>query len=76
MDHLSGAFIAAGFGFGIAACGTGLGISLLAGKALEGISRQPEAAGPIQTAMVIAIAFIEAIALYALVICIMLVTKH
>ncbi len=45
-----------------------LGIGMLASKALEAIGRNPEAAGKIQTNMILAIAFTEAIAIYALVI--------
>ncbi len=45
-----------------------LGIGILAGKALEAIGRNPEAAGKIQTNMILAIAFTEAIAIYALVV--------
>lgn len=45
-----------------------LGIGILASKALEAIGRNPEAAGKIQTNMILAIAFTEAIAIYALVI--------
>lgn len=43
-------------------------IGWIGGKGLEAIGRNPEAAGKIQTAMVLAIAFAEAIAIYALVI--------
>jgi len=42
-------------------------IGVLAGKAMEAIGRNPEAAPKIQTAMILAIAFTEAIAIYALV---------
>ncbi len=45
-----------------------LAIGLLASKGLEAIGRNPEAAGSIQTAMILAIAFCEAIAIYALVV--------
>lgn len=45
-----------------------LAIGLLASKGLEAIGRNPEAASNIQTAMILAIAFCEAIAIYALVI--------
>lgn len=45
-----------------------LGIGILSGKALEAIGRNPEAANKIQTNMILAIAFTEAIAIYALVI--------
>ena len=45
-----------------------LAIGMLASKAMEAIGRNPEAAGVIQTAMILAIAFCEAIAIYALVV--------
>lgn len=45
-----------------------IGIGLLASKALEAIGRNPEASGKIQTAMILSIAFAEAIAIYALVV--------
>ena len=70
-----GAFIGAGLAIGLAAFGTGIGIGILGGKAVEGIARQPEAQNAIRTNMIIVIAFIEALALYALVISLMLVTK-
>ena len=45
-----------------------LAIGLLAAKGLEAIGRNPEAAPKIQTAMILSIAFAEAIAIYALVV--------
>lgn len=45
-----------------------LAIGMLASKAMEAIGRNPEAASKIQTAMILAIAFAEAIAIYALVV--------
>jgi len=45
-----------------------LAIGMLASKALEAMGRNPEAAGSIQTAMILAIAFAEAIAIYSLVV--------
>lgn len=45
-----------------------LAIGLLAGKAMEAIGRNPEASKSIQSAMILAIAFCEAIAIYALVV--------
>ena len=45
-----------------------LGIGILAGKAMEAIGRNPEAASKIQTSMILAVAFTEAIAVYALVV--------
>ena len=60
--------IAAAFAIGIGALGPGIGIGILAGKAMEAIGRNPEAAQKIQTSMILAIAFAEAIAIYALVV--------
>jgi F-type H+-transporting ATPase subunit c len=45
---------------------------LLGGKAMEALGRNPEAAGPIQTNMILAIAFTEAIGIYALVVAILI----
>ncbi len=60
--------IAAAIAMGVGAIGPGLGIGILASKALEAIGRNPEAAPKIQTVMILAIAFTEAIAIYALVV--------
>lgn len=69
------AYLGAAIGIGLATIGTGIGIGWLASRAMEGMARQPEAAGSIRTSMIIAIAFVEAICLYALVISLILVTK-
>jgi F-type H+-transporting ATPase subunit c len=58
----------AAIGAGLAAIGAGLGIGKIGGSAMEGMARQPEAAGRIQTAMLIAAAFVEAVALFAVVV--------
>ena len=58
----------AAIGAGIAVIGAGLGIGQVGGKAMEGIARQPEAASKIQTAMIIAAALIEGVALFAVVV--------
>ena len=60
--------LAAAIAIALGAMMPGLGIGILAGKAMEAIGRNPEAAPKIQTAMILAIAFTEAIAIYALVI--------
>ncbi|MGW8184573.1 MAG: ATP synthase F0 subunit C [Candidatus Moraniibacteriota bacterium] len=60
--------IAAAIAMGFGAVGPGIGIGILAAKALEAIGRNPEAAPKIQTTMILAIAFTEAIAIYALVV--------
>jgi F-type H+-transporting ATPase subunit c len=64
-----GTVIPGAIGAGIVMLGAGLGIGKLAGSALEGMSRQPEVAGAIQTAMIIAAALIEGATFFALVIC-------
>ena len=64
--------LSAALAIGIGALGPGLGIGILAAKAMEGIARNPEAASKIQTAMILAIAFSEAVAIYALVVALMI----
>jgi len=59
--------LAAGLAIGLGSFGPALGIGLLAAKAMESLGRNPEAAGPIRQNMVLAMAFAEAIAIYALV---------
>jgi len=60
--------LAPAIAIGLGAFGPAIGIGLLAAKAMEAIGRNPEAAPKIQTAMILAIAFAEAIAIYALVV--------
>lgn len=60
--------IAAAAAIGIGAIGPAIAIGLMAGKAMEAIGRNPEASQKVQTAMILAIAFAEAIAIYALVV--------
>lgn len=64
--------LAAALSIGLAGFGAALGIGLLCAKSVEGISRQPEMSGAIRTTMIIGVAFVEAIALYALVISFMI----
>lgn len=66
MDFQTALGFALPVGVGIAAVGSGLGLGKAVGSAMEAIGRQPEAAGKIQTAMVIGAAFIEALTIYAL----------
>ena len=53
---------------GVGVLGPGIGIGMLVSKALEAIGRNPEAAGKIQATMFIGIAFVEALAIFALVV--------
>lgn len=57
------------FGAALVTIGAAYGIGKLAGSALESMARQPEVAGNIQTAMIIAAALIEGFTFYALYIC-------
>ena len=60
--------VGAGLGAGLAVLGAGIGIGNIGGRAVEGIARQPEAAGQIQTAALILAALIEGAALFGVVI--------
>ncbi len=64
--------LAAGFAIGQGAIGPGIGIGILGYGAMQAIGRNPEARGPIMTNMILAIAFAEAIAIYALIVAIIL----
>lgn len=67
--------LAAGLAIGIAALGGALGQGRAAAAALEGIARNPGAAGKIQTPMIVALALIESLVIYALVIAFLLQSK-
>ncbi len=58
----------AALGAGLAVIGAGIGVGQIGGKAVEGIARQPEAASKIQTAMIIAAALVEGVALFGVVV--------
>ncbi len=62
----------AGYAYGLAAIGPGLGIGYLVGQAVQAMARQPESAGQVQTAMFLGIAFTEALALIGFVVFILL----
>ena len=55
-------------GAGLIVIGAGLGIGKIGGSAMDAIARQPEASGKIQTAMIIAAALIEGVALFGVVV--------
>jgi F-type H+-transporting ATPase subunit c len=69
------AALAAGLGMAIAATGCGLGQGRAAAAALDGIARNPNAADKLFTPMILGLALIESLAIYALVIAIMLIGK-
>lgn len=68
MNPESMKLLAAALAIGLGGVGPALGIGILAAKAMEAMGRNPEATGKIQVPMLIAMAFAEAIAIYALVI--------
>ena len=67
--------IAAALAIALSTLGPGLGQGIAASKAMESMARQPEMAGKIQTAMILALALMEALAIYGLLIVFMLVAK-
>lgn len=67
--------IGAGIGAGLAAVGAGIGIGRIGASSVESIARQPEAAGQVQGAMILMAAFIEGVALFGEVICLLEVLK-
>ena len=69
------AWLGAGIAIGLAACGTGIGIGMLAAKSVEAVARQPEEGSAIQRLMILGIAFIEALCLYALLVAFLLAAK-
>jgi F-type H+-transporting ATPase subunit c len=75
MIALLGIALAVGFGIGFAVLGAGIGQGLAANGAMNGMSRQPELAGKIQTGMIIALAFVESLVIFTLVICFQLLGK-
>lgn len=73
MTFLGLCYIGVALGIGLTLIGGAMGISKLASSALEGAARQPEAAGSLQTMMIIPAAMIEGLGLLALVIALMAV---
>jgi F-type H+-transporting ATPase subunit c len=57
----------AAIGLGIAACGCGIGQGIATGKGVEGIARQPEAVNEIRNVLLLGLALMEALTIYALV---------
>lgn len=68
MSAEAAQYIAMALAMGLGAIGPGLGIGILGSGAMQAIGRNPEAEGKIRTTMILAIAFAEAIAIYALVV--------
>jgi F-type H+-transporting ATPase subunit c len=75
MDNVIGAYLGAGICMGVAAFGGAFGISMMMSKLFDSVARQPEILDKVRPLVFIGIAFIEAVALYGLVISILLATK-
>jgi F-type H+-transporting ATPase subunit c len=72
---LTGASIGAGLGAALTIIGAGWGFGRIGSSALESMSRQPEIAGRIQTAMIVIAALLEGATFFALIVCILVAGK-
>lgn len=68
MDAEAMKLLATALSIGLAAIGPGIGIGLVGSKAMEAMGRNPEAANTVRSAMILPLAFAEAIAIYGLVV--------
>ncbi|HEX4202861.1 MAG TPA: ATP synthase F0 subunit C [Ktedonobacteraceae bacterium] len=68
--------LAAGLAIGLGAIGPGVAIGLIGGNGASAIGRNPEATPLIQTNMILAIVFAEAVAIYALVVALLILFVH
>jgi len=75
-SFFSYAVMAAGFGIGIAAFGTGIGQGMAVKSSVEGIARNPEASGKITVTMLIGLAMIESLCIYALVVALIILYAY
>lgn len=66
---------AAAFAISVSTIGTGIGQGMAAKGAMEGIARQPEKFSDIRSTMIVAMAFLEALAIYSLLIAFILISK-
>ena len=71
MEVAAAKLIGAGLAM-IGTIGAGLGIGILVSGAVQGIARNPDAAGNVQTNMILGIAFAEAVAIYCLVVALLI----
>lgn len=75
MVNSSLALLGAALGAGLVAIAVAYGIGKIGAAAMQAISRQPESAGKIQTAMIIASALIEGVALFGTLVCLLIANK-
>lgn len=72
MDAEAMKQLGAALAIGLGTIGPGIGIGLIGSKAMEAMGRNPEAAGTVQTNMILAIAFAEALGIFGLVVALLL----
>ena len=72
MDPEAAKLLGAGIAAGLGMLGPGIGIGILGAGAMNALGRNPEARGPILTNMILAIAFAEALGIYALIVAVIL----
>jgi F-type H+-transporting ATPase subunit c len=65
-------YMAAALAMGIGSIGPAIGIGMIGANAMQAVGRNPEAAGSVQTPMILTVAFAEAIGIYALVVAILI----
>jgi F-type H+-transporting ATPase subunit c len=70
-DFSSLAKLGGAIGAGLAAIGAGIGIGNIGKGSVESIARQPEAIGPIRANMLLTAAFVEGVAMFAIVLCLL-----
>ena len=63
----------AGIGAGLAAIGAGIGVGLIGSHAMDAMARQPESAGDLRASMIVAEALVEGVALFAVIVCLLVV---
>ena len=76
LRYFTVSVFAAGIGIGVAAFGTGIGQGYAIRGAVEGIARNPEASGKVTVTMLIGLAMVESLCIYALVIALILIYAH
>ncbi|QHI72449.1 ATP synthase F0 subunit C [Aminipila terrae] len=67
--------LAAALAIGLSTIGPGIGQGIASAKALEGMARQPEMVGTLRTNLILCMAFMEALAIYGLLITFILLSK-
>ena len=72
-EYISATIVAAATALGIAAAGGSIGQGIATSKAMEGISRQPEATNSIRGSLILGLALIESLTIYALVVALILI---